>query len=180
MFRSHLFVEYRRRRVWIRAFLLTSVVENLLCNRTMSARYISTCRLPTNRLTWRPVMSPAATCRGKRHLRSCGALAWHEAGTAQQELAHNPPGGERGVGFFLFFFFGGGWVCSWAGGFPRAVGCTTENLQGTAGNWGGLACRLIMLCPLRGLRESVSACKLQAMALGEGMWRNKCWLRTLR
>lgn len=48
-------------------------------------------------------MSPAATCRGKRHLQSCRALAWHEAGTAQQELAHNPLGGERMVLFFLFW-----------------------------------------------------------------------------
>lgn len=72
----------------------------------------------------------------------------------------------------FFFFFGGGWVCSWAVGTPRAVGCTTENLQTTAGT---KACHLITLYPLGGLRDSASTCEHEAKALGEGMRRNKYW-----
>lgn len=67
-----------------------------------------------------PVMSPAATCRGKRHLQSCRALAWHEAGTAQQEIAHNPLGRETSVYFLFFFFFWRGLGVFLGSGHPQS------------------------------------------------------------
>lgn len=130
--------------------MLTSVVENLLCNLSMSARYISTCRLPTNRLTGRPVMSPTATCRGKHHLHSCRALAWHDAGTAQRELAHNPLVGERRV-FFLLFWRGLGVFLG--SGHPQSSRMYNRKLANHSRHQGELACHLIMLYPLGGLRN---------------------------
>lgn len=99
MYRSHFSVECESSHSCWQVLYTTCCASVFTC-------YISTCRLPTNRLSWRPVMSPATTCHSMRPLQSCRALAWHEVGTAQWELTHKAQVVKQ-ESFFLLIFAGG-------------------------------------------------------------------------
>lgn len=96
---------------------------------TRSARDVPSCHLP-----WQ------AASPGLRGISM--AWSWHCTARTCTQLSG---GRRRAVFLFYFFYVGGGWVCSWAGGAPRAVGCTRKNSQTTA-------CHQIPLCPMGGLR----------------------------